>query len=135
MAGAQPWRVLVVDDDPAICMLIKTILKNGPFNVTICNDAETALVYLHQPEAFDVIISDFMLPGISGIQLIEQIRSMPGTEQTPIVMISGHNNYAMDERAKKAGADAFLRKPFTLSQLRLTISSLLAPGAAGAGAP
>ncbi len=130
--GAAPWRVLVVDDDAAICMLIKTILKNGPFNVTICNDAETALVYLQQPDAFDVIISDFMLPGISGIQLIERIRSKQTTKLTPIVMISGHNNYAMDERAKKAGADAFLRKPFTLSQLRLTISSLLAPGAAGA---
>lgn len=131
VVSARPWRVLVVDDDPAICMLIKTILKNGPFSVTICNDAETALVYLNQPEAYDVIISDFMLPGISGIQLIEQIRSNETTSATPIVMISGHNNYAMDERAKKAGADAFLRKPFTLSQLRLTISSLLAPGASG----
>jgi two-component system phosphate regulon response regulator PhoB len=126
-----PWRVLVVDDDPAICVLIKTILKNGPFNVTICNDAETALVYLQRPEGFDVIISDFMLPGISGIQLIEQIRSKPAAKQTPIVMISGHNNYAMDVRAKEAGADAFLRKPFTLSQLRLTISSLLPSQASG----
>lgn len=132
VVSARPWRVLVVDDDPAICMLIKTILKNGPFAVTICNDAETALVYLNAPEAYDVIISDFMLPGISGIQLIEQIRSNELTSTTPIVMISGHNNYAMDERAKKAGADAFLRKPFTLSQLRLTISSLLAPGASPA---
>lgn len=131
MVGAQPWRVLVVDDDPAICMLIKTILKNGPFAVTICNDAESALVYLKEPEAYDVIISDFMLPGISGIQLIEQIRSNEATAQTPIVMISGHNNYAMQDRAKKAGANAFLRKPFTLSQLRLTLSSLLATGATG----
>ena len=114
---------------PRFACSSKRSLKNGPvFNVTICNDAETALVYLNQPEAYDVIISDFMLPGISGIQLIEQIRSNETTSTTPIVMISGHNNYAMDERAKKAGANAFLRKPFTLSQLRLAFSCALRPG-------
>lgn len=119
------WRVLVADDDPEICTLIKTILSKGPYDVTLCNDAESALVHIQQGEAFDILISDFMLPGISGIELITQVRQSNATSRIPIVMISGHNNYAMDARAKAAGANAFLNKPFSLVQLRTIVTSLL----------
>jgi CheY-like chemotaxis protein len=122
-----PWHVLIADDDPEIVMLITTVLKKGPYAVTTCSDAETALVHIRRGSRFDLIISDFMMPGISGIDLIQQIRAHPSTAHTPILMISGHNNYAMDARAKSVGANAFLNKPFTLSQLRSAISSLLAP--------
>jgi CheY-like chemotaxis protein len=119
------WRVLVADDDPEICTLIKTILGKGPYEITLCNDAESALVHIQKDEPYDILISDFMLPGISGIELITQVRQNAATSRMPIMMISGHNNYAMDARAKAAGADAFLNKPFTLSQLRATVHQLL----------
>jgi CheY-like chemotaxis protein len=119
------WRVLVADDDPEICTLIKTILTKGPYEITLCNDAESALVHIQRDEPYDILISDFMLPGISGIELITQVRQNGATSRMPIVMISGHNNYAMDARAKAAGANAFLNKPFTLSQLRTTVHQLL----------
>ncbi len=119
------WRVLVADDDPEICALIKTILTKGPYEITLCNDAESALVHIQRDEPYDILISDFMLPGISGIELITQVRQNGATSRMPIVMISGHNNYAMDARAKAAGANAFLNKPFTLSQLRTTVHQLL----------
>ena len=119
------WRVLVADDDPEICTLIKTILGKGPYEITLCNDAESALVHIQQDKPYDILISDFMLPGISGIELIMQVRQNAATSRMPIMMISGHNNYAMDARAKSAGANAFLNKPFTLSQLRTTVHQLL----------
>jgi CheY-like chemotaxis protein len=119
-------RVLVADDDPEICTLIKAILSRGPYDVTLCNDAESALVHLRKDEPYDILISDFMLPGISGIDLIAQVRKDAATRHMPIVMISGHSNYAMDERAKSAGANAFLNKPFTVQQLRTTVQVLLA---------
>ena len=121
----MPWRVLVADDDTEICTLIKTILSKGPYEVTLCNDAESALVHIQRDAPYDILISDFMLPGISGIDLITQVRQNPATARMPIVMISGHNNYTMDARAKSAGANAFLNKPFTLSQLRKTVQQLL----------
>ncbi len=121
----MPWRVLVADDDPEICTLIKTILRNATFEVTVCSDAESALVHLQRDKVgYDILISDFMLPGISGIELITMVRANPATTKIPILMISGHSNYAMDARAKGAGADHFLNKPFTLSQLRSTVTAL-----------
>jgi PleD family two-component response regulator len=63
---------------------------------------------------------------ISGIELIAQVRANQASADVPIVMISGHNNYAMDARAKSAGANVFLNKPFTLRQLRSTVDTLLA---------
>ena len=120
------WRVLVADDDPEICTLIKTILRSASFEVEVCADAESALVHLQRDKPFDILISDFMLPGISGIELITMVRANPQTARLPILMISGHSNYAMDARAKSAGADHFLNKPFTLTQLRSTVSALAA---------
>src|SRR5580692_7886837 len=120
----MPWRVLVADDDPESCTLIKTILRNATFEVTVCSDAESALVHLQRDKGYDILISDFMLPGISGIELITMVRANPATAKIPILMISGHSNYAMDARAKSAGADHFLNKPFTLTQLRSTVTAL-----------
>lgn len=123
------WRVLIADDDPAICTLIDTVLRKGPYEMIMCNDAESALVAVDRQGPFDIIICDFMLPGISGIDLIERLRSKESTSGVPILMISGHTNYAMDGRAKTAGANLFLNKPFTISQLRSAVSQLLAQSA------
>jgi two-component system phosphate regulon response regulator PhoB len=93
--------------------------------MVMCNDAESALVAVDRQGPFDIIICDFMLPGISGIDLVERIRAKEGTRGVPILMISGHTNYAMDGRAKNAGANLFLNKPFTISQLRSAVTLLL----------
>lgn len=121
----RTWRVLIADDDPAICTLIETVLKKGPYQMVVRNDAESALVAIGRDGPFDIIICDFMLPGISGIDLIERLRADERTRETPILMISGHTNYAMDGRAKTAGANLFLNKPFTISQLRAAVNTLL----------
>lgn len=119
------WRVLVADDDPAICKLIETVLRRGPYDITTCADGESALLTFDREGPFDMMICDFMLPGISGLDLIERVRSQENGG-VPILMISGHTTLVSD-RAKHAGADVFLNKPFTLSQLRSAVASLLAP--------
>jgi two-component system, OmpR family, phosphate regulon response regulator PhoB len=122
----RTWRVLIADDDPAICTLIETVLRKGPYDIITRNDAESALVALDRDGLFDIIICDFMLPGISGIDFIERLRADERTRAVPVLMISGHTNYAMDGRARNAGANLFLNKPFTISQLRTAVNSLLA---------
>lgn len=122
---AQTWRVLIADDDPAICTLIDTVLRKGPYEIITCMDAESALAVLDTNGPFDMIICDFMLPGLSGLDLIERVRSNEAIRNIPILMVSGHTTYAMDVRARNAGANLFLNKPFTISQLRNAVTSLL----------
>jgi len=117
-------RVLVADDDPSILMLVRSVLKAGPYDVVTCGDAESALVCLQSEAPFDVIISDFMLPGLSGLEFVTKLRLNARTCATPILMMSGHTNYAMEERALAAGANIFLHKPFTLSELRIAVKNL-----------
>jgi two-component system phosphate regulon response regulator PhoB len=99
----------------------------GPYEMTASSDAEGALLAIEREPPFDVIICDFMLPGMSGIDLIERIRAHDHTRETPILLISGYATSSMDGRAKAAGANLFLNKPFTVSQLRTAVRALLPP--------
>jgi CheY-like chemotaxis protein len=118
-------RVLVADDDTAVCALLELVLAPIAL-VTTVNDAESALALLATEPPFDAIVSDFMLPGLDGIEFVRRVRSDEQEGHVPILMISGHGRLVSDS-AKAAGCDAFLDKPFTLAQLRATIGSLLAP--------
>jgi CheY-like chemotaxis protein len=72
-----------------------------------------------------LLISDFMLPGITGIDLITRVRENPDTAELPIVMITGHEGEVLDPLARAAGANAFLYKPFALGDFRAVVSRLL----------
>jgi CheY-like chemotaxis protein len=122
----EPKRVLVADDDQDVCALLQIVL--APLaRVTVVHDAESALDLLAIEKPFDIIISDFMLPGIDGLEFVERVRGGAHAGHVPILMISGHGSLGVGERARAAGADAFLDKPFTLAQLRATIGLLLGP--------
>ena len=123
-ATDPPKRVLIADDDDDVCALLRVVLE--PFaDVTTVADAESALEVLAQQPAFDAIISDFMLPGITGLEFVQRVRDDEGDARVPILIISGHGALEVGERARAAGADAFLDKPFTLTQLRDTVDTLL----------
>jgi CheY-like chemotaxis protein len=122
-ASGNRRRALVADDDGDVCALLTLVLQ-PECDVTAVHDAETALGILAGGASFDVIISDFMLPGISGLEFVARIRGDQASSRTPILMISGHGQI-VSERARAAGADAFLDKPFTLSKLRETLRTLL----------
>jgi CheY-like chemotaxis protein len=114
---------MVIDDDAAQCALISKVFKDGPYSFTLCGDAESALVHLNGG-GFELIICDFMLPGISGLQVVEYIRRSKGAD-TPIIMMSSHGGgYEVGDRARAAGADVFLSKPFSASELRAAVETL-----------
>jgi CheY-like chemotaxis protein len=118
-------RVLVADDDRDICTLLQIVL--APLaEVTLVNDAESALALVASQPPFDAIVSDYMLPGIDGLEFVSRLRSGERDRHVPILMISGHGRLVGD-RAREAGCDAFLDKPFTLEKLRSTVRDLLLP--------
>jgi CheY-like chemotaxis protein len=124
VAGKRPKRVLVADDDEDVCALLRAVL--APLAVvTTVGDAEAALALVAAEPPFDAIISDFMLPGITGLEFVKRVRDEECAYRVPILMISGHGACEVGERARAAGADAFLDKPFTLAQLRAVVRHLL----------
>lgn len=123
--AATRKRVLVADDDADLCALLVRVIEPMAAVQTV-HDGEAALEAVGA-EPFDVIVSDYMLPGISGLELVRLLRAKAQTERTPILLISGHDRGTLLERAREAGADAFLGKPFTLKQLRQTIAGMLGP--------
>lgn len=125
-APARRKRILLADDDSAICALLAAALTQH-CDVVAVHDAEAALAKLSSGARYDAIVSDFMLPGISGLQFVEMIRSDERTTRVPILMISGHGAVEIGSAARAAGADAFLDKPFTLAQVRAAIANLLGP--------
>jgi CheY-like chemotaxis protein len=117
--------VLVVDDHAIVQALAREGLSPEFRVMTASDGAEGfALAKTHRP---DIVITDALMPKLDGRELCRNIKIFPATSRTKVVIMSAlyktkrHENEARDE----FGADAFLRKPVTLSQLRETIQSLL----------
>jgi response regulator RpfG family c-di-GMP phosphodiesterase len=107
-------RILVIDDDRLLCELIRTTFELEGFEVDTAYDvieAERSLVESRP----DAILLDIGLPGIDGIFYLERLRETPTTRRIPIVAISGSEEAG--RAARKAGAEAFLRKPFSPLEL------------------
>lgn len=116
-------RVLVADDDQAVCALLERVLRPLA-RVTSVGDGEAALAAVRAGR-FDAIVSDFGLPGMDGLDFVRLVRAEHPLPPIPILLISGHGSEVGDARARAAGADAFLAKPFSLEQLRAALAALL----------
>ena len=117
-------RILVVEDEPAIAELIAINLRHAGFEVTIAGDAEAA------QDAVDgilpaLVIVDWMLPGRSGHALVRQWRATPRTRALPVIMLTARAEEADKVSGLDAGADDYLTKPFSASELLARIRALL----------
>jgi CheY-like chemotaxis protein len=119
--------ILLVDDDEAFCTIMRELLVRHGFRVRVAGAAEQALQLLRQ-ERPDIILTDIMMPEVDGLTLIRRIRSNPAGAAIPTVVVSALVLARERAAAAQAGADAFLAKPFSFSQLRTTIQDVLAVG-------
>ena len=115
--------VLVVDDDKAISNLIRDVLKNLGFgNVIVVHDAEEGLSIVEK-NPIDLIITDWEMAPLSGIDMTRRIRELDGQKRfTPVIMLTGHGEKHEIEMARDCGITEYLIKPFTAKSLcsRLT---------------
>jgi two-component system response regulator FlrC len=102
-------RVLIVDDEPAIRLLLDNVLAGMGHTPLVVQDAETALALLHE-QAVDLVVTDKNLPNMSGIELLAQIRSR--WPALPVVLITGYASVDSALKAQELGASGFLVKPF-----------------------
>lgn len=116
------FTVLVVEDDQPLSRLFGTILGRNGYNVhTVCT-ASAALHCLEQ-EYVDLIITDVMLPGMDGFELIRQLRESGST--LPILLVTAQETLADKERGFTAGADDYMVKPVEVEELLLRVRALL----------
>jgi len=104
--------ILIVDDEPSVCQLLKDRLTLEGFECKTCSSAEEALQVVHGTD-FDVIISDLNLPAMSGLELLEAIRKK--CPQTAFLMVTGVDDVRVGIDAMKGGADDYLVKPLQLA--------------------
>jgi len=121
-------RILLVDDDRRVRQLVGLTLPADDYELSFAPDGAAALRSAHL-DAPDLILLDFAMPGIDGVDVCTAIRANPATAHTPIVMLTGHGDDETRRRAVVAGANGFLTKPFSPLTLEQTIRSLL--GASG----
>jgi ribonuclease P protein subunit RPR2 len=121
-------RILLVDDDPALRTLLKTTFEVADVAVVEAGDAVAARRQIDTARP-DVIVLDVNMPGTTGLELCVELKAAPTTRDIPIVLLTGSEN-STEAEAKEAGADAFVRKPFSPLEL-LAIAERLAGGMFG----
>ncbi len=119
-------RVLVTDDNAAARQILQEILESFSFKVTLCASGFEALQEIKDAQQpFDLVLTDYKMPAMDGIETIKQIKKESTSAQTPIIiMISAYGREEVRNRAARAGVDAFLFKPIERSLLFDTIISL-----------
>jgi two-component system nitrogen regulation response regulator NtrX len=115
-------HLLLVDDDPNTLASLSRAFRMAGHEVTVCDNAARA-VELLKSETFDLAFSDVVMPGKSGLELLEELKG--AGIKTPIIMISGQANIEIAVRATKLGALDFLEKPLSTDKLLLTIENAL----------
>ena len=108
--------VLVVDDDPAVCELIQEILKPYPYHVLTAHDGLEAIDHTNRHH-IDLILMDIRLPLFSGIWFCDAFKKKHNTANIPIVMVSALMDELNEEKSRRAGACATVKKPFGCDEL------------------
>ena len=123
MSIDQP-QVLVVEDEAAIREMIAFALERAGMQVALAGDARQALesINAHRP---DIILMDWMMPGVSGIDLTRRLRREPYTEDIPIIMLTARVSEDDKVSALEAGTDDYIIKPFSPRELLARIRAVL----------
>lgn len=116
--------VLVVEDDPKICDLIKYNLERAGFATVIAPNGEEGLRLLAESHP-DAILLDIMLPGHSGFEVLRQIRSEPVTQDLPVVLLTARSTETDKLLGFEQGADDYITKPFSPRELIARLRALL----------
>lgn len=117
--------ILIIDDDETFRSIMREILERAGYEIlTSASVADAYQVMLElQP---DLILTDIMMPEIDGLTLVRFLRSHPTWSGIPLIVVSARVMESDRDAARRAGADAFLEKPFTMQHLTRTISTFLA---------
>ena len=140
-APAEPYRVLLVEDDSLVAAMYTSALKRhasreglGGLTIELALDGRQALERLREQPPVDIVVTDVYMPVLDGFALLERIRADPALSSLPVVVITSGN---AEERARalRLGAQLFVQKPVKYQDIVATIRTLLASRAVSSPAP
>lgn len=114
-------RILIIDDDKELCVLIKQSVLSENIEADFCNNGREGLQKLKEAE-YQLVILDIMMPGIDGFEVLGEIRK---ESRLPILMFTSKNDSVSKVLGLRAGADDYLTKPFDMEELIARIISLI----------
>ena len=116
--------VLVVEDESALTHLLQYNLERAGYRVRVAEDGDTALLAASE-EVPDLVVLDWMLPNLSGIEVCRLLRRRSATQGTPILMLTARGEDSDKVRGLESGADDYVTKPFSPAELLARIKALL----------
>lgn len=118
-------HVLIVDDDPLILEVLRTVLDLEEFRVSTATDGTTALEMLADDRP-DVVVCDVMMPDVDGLEVCRRIKGDPATAHLPVVLLTARDREEDRRHGEEVGCDAYLTKPFSPLYLIDVISEVRA---------
>lgn len=118
----MPTKILLVEDDPQLAETVKQYLVFHKFVVKAVDNGTDAIEQL-QFAKFDLVVLDWHLPGMDGVDICKQFRGSGGT--TPIMMLSGNDTGEHRQQGLDAGANDYMKKPFEFKELTERLKKLL----------
>jgi PAS domain S-box-containing protein len=126
-------RILVVEDSPTQALAIQLILEAEGFEVATAGDGATALDLL-RAQPFDLVVSDVLMPGLSGYELCQRVKADPVLRRVPVLLLTSLNDPADILQGLQCGADHFVTKPYQPAHLLDRIRDILARRSPDTGA-
>lgn len=116
--------ILIVEDEAALVTMLRYNLEKEGYNVCEAGDGEEALTVVSERKP-DLVVLDWMLPSLSGIEVCRQLRRKPATRELPIIMLTARGEEGDKIRGLNTGADDYMTKPFSLPELMARIRAML----------
>ena len=130
--SSRVCHILVADDEPHIGRIIKMKLEQGPFRVSLAYDGQEALEAITGDEPVDLAVLDLMMPKLSGLDVLKQIREQEKFKSLPCIILTAGGDAKHERDALALGATEFLTKPFSPKKLYALVARLTgAPDEAG----
>jgi len=117
-------HILLVEDEPDLAELVRYNLAAQGFRVTIAPTGEEAELLLAE-EPFDLVVLDWLLPGLSGIELCRRLRQREATRTIPVLMVTARGEEGDRVRGFETGADDYVVKPFSVPEILARVKALL----------
>lgn len=124
MSGMNKPLVLIVEDDPSLSTLLRYNIEKEGFRVSEAHDGEEALLQVDETQP-DLVVLDWMLPKVSGIEVCRRLRARVETKNLPVIMLTARGEDADRVRGLDTGADDYLTKPFSMTELLARIRAVL----------